>query len=326
MCSGEPTTQVEYRNRYAQYKTDPDLQAVHAAFPFVVTWDDHEVDNNWATDRAEDPDEQSAEEFAARRAVATAAYYEHMPLRSSAVPRGTAIQLYRRLDYGDLASFHVLDGRQYRTDQPCEEPDAVPLPGPDCLARYAPTATMLGAEQEGWLYGGLRSSQARWNVLANQTIMAHFDFDPSAGRVFSTDAWDGYPLMRRRLLEVMGAVTNPVVITGDCHSSRVNELRLDFDIPGTPIVGTEFATASITSADARAEMVGAALVANPHVRHFDGARRGYTRCEVTPDQWPTDFRLLPASTVEKVTVPSSDLGLEETVTWVVPDGGTAEPG
>ena len=134
----EPITLENYRNRHAQYKTDADLQACHAAFPWVVVLDDHEIDNNWADEVPQDPPAQPHDAFLARRAAAFQAYYEHMPLRRSSIPSGIDIQLYRRLTFGDLLDIHVLDTRQYRSDQ-------------DQALRLDPTRTILGDEQEQWL-------------------------------------------------------------------------------------------------------------------------------------------------------------------------------
>lgn len=148
--NGEPYTVEEYRNRHAQYKTDPNLQAAHAAFPWLVTWDDHEVDNNYADEIPQDPEQQSREDFLARRAAAYQVYYEHMPLRRFSIPRGPDMQLYRRLTFGNLAEFNVLDTRQYRTDQPCGDGTK-----PRCEQVFDPNATLTGAEQERWLFDGL---------------------------------------------------------------------------------------------------------------------------------------------------------------------------
>ncbi len=322
---GEPLTLAGYRNRFAQYKLDPDLQDAHAAFPFSVTWDDHEIDNNWAADIPQDPDRQSPEDFRRRRMAGFRAYYEHMPLRQRFAGDGASLPLHRRFSYGTLATFNVLDGRQYRSDQTCGDP-FIKL-NSDCPERYDPANTMLGSEQERWLLDGLAESAARWNVLANQTIVAQYDYDTSAARGFNTDQWDGYPVERRRLLDrfAHGDVSNPVVITGDWHSSWVNELKQDFDDPSAPIVGTEFAGTSISSACGWARRVESALGVNPHVRYFDGDRRGYVRCEVTPEHWRTDFRLLPPSSAPGVTVPSRDVPLEKTVSWVIPNGGSVQP-
>ncbi len=151
---GELLTVDDYRNRYAQYRSDPALRAVHASFPFLVVWDDHEVDNNYAG--LNDENGAPVEQFALRRAAGYKAYYEHMPLRRSSIPKGALLQLYRPFTYGTLASISMLDTRQYRTDQPCG--DNVQLP---CAAMTDTRATLLGAAQEKWLMERLDRSRAR---------------------------------------------------------------------------------------------------------------------------------------------------------------------
>ena len=126
----------DYRNRYALYKSDPNLKLAHAAFPWIVTWDDHEVDNNYAKDVPED--NQSRQSLLERRAHAYQAYYEHMPLRRASLPRGSDMRLYRRLRFGDLAEFNALDTRQYRSDQPCGDGNK-----PPCPEALNPQATMM---------------------------------------------------------------------------------------------------------------------------------------------------------------------------------------
>ncbi len=288
--SPEIVTLADYRNRHALYKTDLNLQAAHAAFPWIVTWDDHEVENNYAGLIPED--NQSQQEFLRRRANAYQAYYEHMPLRRSSLPQGPNLQLYRRFTFGDLAQFNVLDTRQYRTDQPCN--DGLK---PRCTEALDPAATMTGTEQEQWLLRGLDKSPARWNVIAQQTMMAEYDFDarPSA-EVFNMDQWDGYVAARARLLTFLNQrrPSNPIVLTGDIHSSWVHDLKLDFSNPASPTVGTEFVGTSITS-DFPAQFIApvrAALPDNPHTKFFDGAFRGYVRCNLTRDRWQSDYRVV----------------------------------
>ena len=182
--TSEPYTLSDYRTRHAQYKTDPDLQRSHAAAPWIVTWDDHEVDNDYASDQSEDLDAN----FLARRAAAYQAYYEHMPLARRALPRGPDAQLYDSYAFGDLATFFVLDDRQYRAPQAC------PKSGrggsnvvADCAERLDTHRTLLGAEQERWLASRFGASRARWNVIAQQTLMAQFDRKPGPGQRFWTD-------------------------------------------------------------------------------------------------------------------------------------------
>ncbi|OYD96193.1 alkaline phosphatase [Nostoc sp. 'Peltigera membranacea cyanobiont' 210A] len=288
--SPEIITLKDYRDRHALYKTDPNLQAAHAAFPWIVTWDDHEVDNNYANLIPED--NQTQEAFRKRRANAYQAYYEHMPLRQSSLPKGPDTLLYRRLTFGNLAEFNVLDTRQYRTNQPCD--DGLK---PRCPQAFDTNATMTGSEQEQWLRKGLDQSRSRWNVIAQQTMLAEYNFNSSPGvGVFNVDQWDGYVAARNRLLSFLNQrqPSNPVVITGDIHSSWVHNLKLDFNNPNSPTVGTEFVGTSITS-DFPTSFIApsqAALINNPHTKFFDGAYRGYVRCNLTPKRWQSDYRVV----------------------------------
>ncbi|TFI55123.1 alkaline phosphatase [Mastigocladus laminosus UU774] len=296
----EILTLEDYRNRHAQYKTDRNLQAVHGKFPWIVTWDDHEVENNYAGLIPEE--NQSQEAFVTRRAYAYQAYYEHMPLRRFSLPKGPDMQLYRRFTFGDLAEFNVLDTRQYRTDQPCN--DGLK---PRCAQAFDPEATMTGKEQEQWLLKGLDKSSARWNVIAQQLIFAEYDFDPRPDSgVFNMDQWDGYVAARNRIVNFLAQrqPSNPVVITGDIHSSWVNDLKVDFKNPDSATVGTEFVGTSITS-DFSADFIPpikAALSDNPHTKFFDGAYRGYVRCNLTRDRWQSDYRIVSTITEENASV------------------------
>ena len=285
----ELLTLQDYRNRYAQYKVDPDLQAAHAAFPWIVTPDDHEVSNNYANAISEHDDPREA--FLQRRAAAYQAYYEHMPLRRRSIPSGPSIQLYRPFAYGTLASFFVLDTRQFRTDQPCGDGQK-----PQCDGMSDPNATLLGPAQERWLLDGLTRSTGRWNVLPQQVMMAKVDQMPGPEERYSMDQWSGYDVPRTRLLEFLGSKrpSNPVVLTGDIHSNWVNDLKVDFRNPNGPTVGTEFVGTSITSGgdgtDQAARMKDV-LAENPFVK-FQNSQRGYVSCLVTPGTWQADYRVV----------------------------------
>jgi alkaline phosphatase D len=279
----EPVSLDDYRERFALYKTDPDLQAAHALCPWLVTWDDHEVQNDYADDRSQHLNDPQW--FLARRAAAYQAYYEHMPLRREALPLGPHMRLFTRVGYGDLVDFHMLDDRQHRSHQPCARPgrggsNVVE----DCAARLDPRLTLLGDIQERWLTANLARSRARWNVIAQQTLMAQLDRKIGPGQSFWTDGWDGYPAARRRLLEFLGAKkpANPVVIGGDVHSFWVADLKPDFDDPKSPTVATEFVGTSITSQLSRTQAEQEAIRGeNSHIRYTDLTRRGYVRMEVT---------------------------------------------
>jgi alkaline phosphatase D len=307
---GELMTVDDYRNRYAQYRSDPALQAAHASFPFLVVWDDHEVDNDYAGlyQEAGDPVEQ----FALRRAAGYKAYYEHMPLRRSSVPKGALLQLYRPFTYGRLASISMLDTRQYRTDQPC----ATILSAP-CEGTTDPRATLLGPVQERWLMNRLDRSQTGWNFIAQQIPMAKLDRFAGPERRFSMDKWDGYAESRARLLRFMGdkKPSNPVTLAGDVHNNWVNDLRLNVDDPSTPIVATEFVGTSITSTGDGADkspLMEAMISENECVR-FANNQRGYVRFDLTPKELRADFRV-----VEYVSKPGSPI--KTRASFVVEDG------
>lgn len=306
--SGEVYSIEEYRNRYALYRLDPQLQDAHALYPFIVTWDDHEVDDNYADEIPEDS--QAVGTFLERRANAYQAYREMMPLRPRYRNDGPDLHLFRRLHFGRLAAFHVLDTRQYRTDQPCGGSYAVEQlceVNPAQIQIDAPDATMLGSTQEEWLFSGLRQSNAVWNVLAQQVMMMEWDLgsitDSFWGipglNVYNTDAWDGYRVARQRVLDFLATErpANPIVLTGDIHSAWAADLKRDFNDEASPVVGAEFVCTSITSefGDANVPLVELTLPGNPHIKFFDGIYRGYTLCEVTPEAWTAQFRAVDRS-------------------------------
>jgi len=306
--SGETMTLADYRNRHAQYKGDANLQAAHARFPFIVTWDDHEVENNYARFTSEDNDTPGRtpvppEVFRQRRVRAYRAYFEHMPLRARATPDGASLRLFRRFRFGRRAQFSVLDTRQFRSNQPCGgTPDEFPPPPGDdvasaCGRERDPAATMTGAAQEDWLLQGLASSRAQWNVIAQQVMVTRVNFAPTLPTpVFNMDAWDGYVAARNRLLGFVRdrGVPNVVVLTGDIHSSWVADLKANFDEPGSPVVATELVGTSISSdfAPPFVAAIEAALQhpSNDHVKFFNGDFRGYVRCDVDAERWRADFR------------------------------------
>ena len=272
-------TLEDYRNRYAQYKTDPHLQAAHLRAPWFLTPDDHEVQNNYANDVSEGHDPPEA--FLLQRAAAYRAYYEHQPLRRTSMPRGPAAQFYRRGTWGTLASFHILDTRQFRTDQPCGDGTKAP-----CDGVFDAKATLMGEVQERWLFDGLRQDPARWHLIPQQVMMARVDQQAGPEQRFSMDQWPGYDAQLKRMMRFLGEArpSNPVVLTGDIHANYVNDLRLDFADPKSPTVGTEFVGTSISSGGDGADRgvrTASMLDENPFVKYFNG-QRGYVRCTVTP--------------------------------------------
>ena len=300
----------DYRARYALYRTDTDLREAHRLFPWIVTWDDHEVDNNYAGDIPEDS--QTRQEFLERRANAYQAYYEAMPLRTSSVPHGSSMLLYRRLSYGPMAAFWVLDTRQYRTDQPCGDGDK-----PPCPEMFRPDSTMFGPAQERWLTEGLASSRAKWNILCNQVMMAKIDRDGGPGERYPMDQWSGYEAARVRFMNFLAdrKPSNPIVITGDVHSSWAAHLRTDFRDEKKPVAAVEFTGTSISSGGDGVDLperTAAYLGDNPHVK-FHNAKRGYVTCQVSAHRMQAHYRA-----VDRVTTPGGVVSTKASFT--VADG------
>jgi alkaline phosphatase D len=312
----EPVTLEEYRNRHALYKTDADLQRAHAAFPWMVTWDDHEVDNDYAADRSQDRDLPAA--FLLRRAAAYQAYYEHMPLPKRMQPAGPGMRIYTRSDFGALARIHLLDDRQYRSPQACPRPgrggSAVVLAS-ECAELREAGRTLLGTAQEQWLFDGLGAAGPRWNVIAQQTLMAQVDRRPGPGQAFWTDGWDGYPESRARLLGFLAEtrVANPLVVGGDVHLFAVSDLKPNFDDPASPVVATEFTGTSITSQGPSPKALEAWRSENPHIRFGESARRGYTTVDLSGKACVTRLRVVKS-------IADADAPVSTLATFVVEDG------
>jgi alkaline phosphatase D len=312
----EPVTLQEYRARHALYKADEHLQLAHRVLPWIVTWDDHEVDNDYANDRQEDG--AAPQEFLLRRAAAYQAYYEHMPLPARMRPSGPAMKIYTTLDWGALARFTLLDSRQYRSAQACPKKagGGTDVDPRECAELREPARTILGAEQEAWLDARFADSRAQWNVVAQQGVMAQVGFVSGANQRVWSDGWDGYPAARARLRQSVAArgLANPVVIGGDTHMHFVNDLKRDFGDPDSATVASEFAGTSITSSPgAWQKLLPAVMAANPHVKYARGDRRGYVRASVTGER-------LTAELVGLDTVRKPDSRAEVVARFVVEDG------
>ncbi len=287
----ETMTLANYRQRYAQVRTDADLQAAHAAAPWLVVFDDHEIDNNWADETPQDPAVQPPEVFLPRRAAAFQAYWENMPLRRRSIPRGIDIQVYRRIRWGRLATFHLLDTRQFRDDQGCGDGYQ------DCPSAVDPARSLTGAAQEEWLIDGFHHSSARWDILGQQVFFGQRDNNDGPAKVTSQDAWDGYVASRQRITQgwIDAGVRNPVVLTGDVHAHWAGDLVADYDEPTSAPVGSEFVTSSISSggdgfdSDPQEHPF---LQINPHLKFYNNLR-GYVRTTITPTEMQADFRSLP---------------------------------
>lgn len=279
----EPTTVEEYRNRYARYKSDPNLQAAHAACPWFVVWDDHEVENNYASLIPQVANDAAA--FAERRLAAYRAWWEHQPVRLPApIGPDSEYRIYRQSTWGDLINLALLDGRQYRSDQACN--DAVLSLEPACAEALDPSRTMLGDAQEAWLLDALTSSSAHWNVIGNQVVMANATLNDA---ILNYDQWDGYPAARQRLLGGVQAagVANLMVLTGDIHLGAVGYLSHEGER-----VGVEFVTTSISSSGNIPADFQDVLKDFPDFVDAELAHRGYTFHTVTPDEWVAELRIV----------------------------------
>jgi alkaline phosphatase D len=282
--AGECYSLGDYRVRHALYRSDPDLQAAHAACPWLLTWDDHEVDNDYGGDSSEQDDDPQW--MRARRAAAYQAYYEHLPLPRRALPFGADLRLYTQRSFGDLASVYLLDERQYRAPQAC------PIPGArgghrvrvkDCPELLDESRSMLGTRQEAWLGARLQQAAARWNLLAQGVPMMHADEDPDHGGLYWTDSWNGYPAARRRLLRQLRdtQASNPVVLSGDIHAFLAGELQLDGGQPADAIVASELVATSITSQAPPDAVLQRIRGSNANIRYVNGEYRGYLRLDIT---------------------------------------------
>ena len=289
-------TLVDYRNRYAQYKSDPDLMAAHLSAPMIVTWDDHEVDNDYAGDR--DERDTPPEIFLLRRAAAYQAYYETMPLRASALPSGPHLPLYRRLQFGNLIDLNVLDTRQYRSKQACADSARA-----ECARTAAdPARTILGTAQEKWLFANLASTAATWTVLGQQVpTFARDNSGTNPAAPFSMDKWDGYVGGRQRLYQQLKETRalNPILLSGDVHTHWCADLKMDFANPKSDTVGVEFTNTSVTSGGDGSDTQPnweRLHADNPHLTYHSN-KRGYISCTATPKTMQAAFRV-----IDKVTI------------------------
>jgi alkaline phosphatase D len=303
-------TLEDYRQRYALYKADADLQAMHAACPWLMTWDDHEVQNDYAGlnagySSALDPSDPGR--FLTRRAAAYQAYYENMPIRASVLTQGLTglrngaeSRIYTRLQYGRLASLYLLDARQYKDPQVCAQGggrgSGMVNPA-NCPQWNDPHRSLLGYQQEQWLVHEFEKPQSRetgWNVLGQQTLFGQRDFKTGPGQTLWNDGWDGYPAARTRLTDSLRkhAVTNPVFLGGDVHENWVGHVKTDYTDPGSASVGVEFCGTSITSHSGGNAKTAARLAENPHFVFADAQRKGYGVVEFTPTQLTTTLRVV----------------------------------
>ncbi|CAL99405.1 alkaline phosphatase D [Saccharopolyspora erythraea NRRL 2338] len=285
----EAFTLTDYRRRHALYKGDPSLRAAHAAHPWFLTWDDHEVVNDYSGTEPSKP-------FRERRAAAYQAWFEHMPVRSA---NAQAPRVHQQRHWGDLLELTILDLRQYRS------------------AQNLPNGTILGREQKDWLKQRVDAAPDSWHCWVNSIMLSQLA-QPGGGYYF-TDQWDGFLAERREVLTHVhdSGMPDLVVVTGDWHSAFVDDVRPDFDDPDSPVIGTEFTAHSVSSSayDAEWNRTNGPVMggANPHLKYFEGDRYGYDVHEVTPRRWSTHMRVVadrddPRSPVSTLTTFHVDRG------------------
>ncbi|GAA3220962.1 alkaline phosphatase D family protein [Dactylosporangium siamense] len=274
---GTAYTLTDYRKLHALYKGDALLRDLHAAHPFYLTWDDHDVFNDYSGSRG-------AATFVARRAAAYQGWYEHMPLRleagdDSALPDP---RIYRSRQWGDLLELVILDLRQHRSEQNLAD------------------GTILGARQKTWLKDRIAQRGNGWQCWINSIFLSQ-QRAPQGGFMF-TDQWDGFRAERAELLAHVHTAGGPdfVTVTGDWHSAFIQDVKPDFDTAGAPVIGTEFVAHSVSSSAYSASwnatngpLLGAA---NPHLQYFEGNRYGHDVYEVTPQRWTTRLRVVSSRT------------------------------
>jgi alkaline phosphatase D len=280
----EIKTLEDYRARYAQYRLDTNLQKLHALFPFITVWDDHEIANDAYADGAQNHQPETEGDWETRKNAAVKAYYEWMPVRRT---NGNA--LYRQLSFGQIADLWLLDERLTARSKQVSSAQA-----PNFLDtnRY-----VVGPAQFQWLKQGMQASTATWRILGNQVILSTLDFSavlPKNPKFM--DMWDGYPAERNRLFDLFEnlGTRNFIVVTGDCHTSwGMDLIKKPARKPAAAdIVGMECTTPSISSANFD-EYAPRFLVKigqlriknkrrNPHIRYLDLAKHGYLLLDLTP--------------------------------------------
>ncbi|MFE3443252.1 alkaline phosphatase D family protein [Nocardia sp. NPDC059180] len=335
--ANEIVTLADYRIRHAQYKTDPDLQRLHALLPFICTWDDHEsADNSWSGGSSKhDPATQGS--WADRKAASARAYLEWMPVRASS--SGSGMQIYRRLRFGTLAELSMLDLRSYR--------DQEVKPGAGWREVDNPERTLTGRAQMDWLTAGLASSTTTWKLVGNSVMIAPLVFPPldpnttaaitqtmgipQSGLPANADQWDGYTADRARLYRAITeqGVSDVVFLTGDIHSSWAADLPVNAADAAGPSVGAEFVVPSVTSSSmgelmqapprtAAVPVEEAIKGVNRHLRYVELDSHGFGVLDVTAGQTQMDWFYV-------IDIADARTGVRHGASFAVRAGGRVEP-
>lgn len=284
----EITTLHDYRTRYAQYRSDRDLQAVHQRHPFITVWDDHETANNSWKDGADNHQESTEGPWEKRKEAGIRAYFEWLPIRETEIGR-----VWRKFQFGNLVELHMLDTRLWGRDE---------IPPFGLNGEVAnEDRQLLGEDQETWLHESLVESQATWKLIGQQVVMAQFKLSSNPDVFVNGDQWDGYAQARKRLFDAISenSVKDIVVVTGDIHSSWANELTYnsnDADLynpeTGQGILGVEFVTPAVSSRGA-AELAGSlrdlVFARNPHIKYLEATKNGYINVVFQADRMQGHF-------------------------------------
>jgi len=289
-----PTTLDGYRARHATYKLDADLRAAHAAHPWLLTWDDHEVENDYAGVHSRS--ELDPATFLRRRAAAYQAYFEHLPVAPAMAPQGPAMRIHDRYTWGRLAELWTLDARQYRDVQACG--DGASAGGrvvAPCAELDDPRRTVFGPEQERWLGAGLAASRAQWKLLAQGSQLSPGVAETPFGRRIHSDGWDGYPIARERLLRSLAesGQRDLLCLGGDVHRHVAANVRLLPNDRKSPIVASEFVCTSLTSRGLSEAAMDVLRTSNPDMVHARSDERGYALIELSATAASCDFRATP---------------------------------
>ena len=289
----------DYRKRYEQYKLEPELQQAHAACPWIFTWDDHEVQNDYAGLSSGSFGPYS--NFPKRRASAYQAYYEHMPLKASflidgieGLSKGAELRLYENYQFGELANITMLDTRQYRDKQACtpnSQDGSATVSLFSCEKLLDESRTLLGEKQEAWLENQFKKSSGQtWNIIGQSTLFGARVYNTAEGRKVWNDGWDGYPISRKKLSMQLEKyqVSNPVMLGGDVHENWVGYIKEDYSNSLSKVLGVEFCGTSITSNDGG--NTAGRQRANPHFIYSEGLRRGYCVVELTNESMTVHLR------------------------------------
>jgi alkaline phosphatase D len=290
-----PTTLAGYRARHATYKLDADLRACHAAHPWVLTWDDHEVVNDYAADRVRGDDGLDPRLFLQRRAAAYKAYFEHMPVSPRMAPRGPHMRIHDRYLWGQLAELWTLDCRQYRSAQACADGRAGGRLVSGCNELLDASRTLLGSDQNEWLQQGLVQSARTWKLLGQGSQMTEATLPSPLGRRIQSDGWDGYPVARQQLLQTLAQAKLRGVLSlgGDVHRHVAANLRTVAGDEKSPVLASEFVCSSISSRSLPDAAMALLRGANPDMVHARSDERGYALVDITPNAATCDFRATP---------------------------------